>query len=85
MNTAGKQYLYRQFDAMGVPYVPSEGNFILIDPGVDSQPVYLALQQMGVIVRPVKNYGFPTALRVTVGTERQNRRFMSALIKVLKP
>lgn len=83
MNKAGKKYLYRQFDAMCIPYVPSEGNFVLIDPGVDSQPVFAALQQLGVIVRPVKNYGFPTALRVTVGTERQNRRLTAALARVL--
>jgi histidinol-phosphate aminotransferase len=85
MNAAGKKFLYRQFEAMGVPYVPSEGNFILADPGVDSQGVFLALQKLGVIVRPVKNYGFPTALRVTVGTERQNRRLVAALAKALKP
>lgn len=83
MNAAGKAYLYRQFEALGIPYVPSEGNFILIDTGRDSQPVFLAMQQLGVIVRPVKNYGMPTQLRVTVGTPPQNRRLVAGLRKAL--
>jgi len=84
MNSAGKKYLYRQFAAMGMTYVPSEGNFILIDPKVDSMPVFNALQKRGVIVRPVKNYGFPTQLRVTVGTPAQNKKLIAGLRRVLK-
>lgn len=83
VNAAGKAYLYKQFKAMGLPYVPSEGNFVLIDCGRDSQPVFLAMQQLGVIVRPVKNYGMPTQLRVTVGTPAQNRRLAAGLKRVL--
>ena len=64
--------------------MPSEGNFILIDPKTDSQPVFAALQQLGVIVRPVKNYGYQTELRVTIGTARQNRKLVRCLKKVLK-
>ncbi|MCU0605855.1 MAG: histidinol-phosphate transaminase [Candidatus Edwardsbacteria bacterium] len=83
VNAAGKKYLYARFQALGVPAVPSQGNFILIDTGRDSQPVFLAMQQLGVIVRPVKNYGMPTQLRVTVGTPPQNRRLVAALKKAL--
>ncbi|HTY07681.1 MAG TPA: aminotransferase class I/II-fold pyridoxal phosphate-dependent enzyme, partial [Candidatus Edwardsbacteria bacterium] len=85
MNSAGKKYLYREFDAIGMSYVPSEGNFILIDPQVDSAPVSHALQQLGVIVRPVKNYGMPTQLRVTIGTPAQNKRLVAALRRALAP
>ena len=46
MNADGKKYLYRSFEAMGISCVPSEGNFILFDPGVDSQPVFLAMQKL---------------------------------------
>jgi histidinol-phosphate aminotransferase len=84
MNAEGKKYLYQQFQAMGVSYVPSEGNFILIDPKVDSQGVFAGLQKLGVIVRPVKNYGFHTELRVTIGTPRQNKKLVSSLKKVLQ-
>lgn len=84
INDEGKDFLGRQFDRMGIFYVPSEGNFILIDPKIDSDLVFQELQKSGVIVRPVKNYGFPTALRVTVGTLRHNRKLIRALKSVLK-
>ena len=83
MNNAGKKYLYRQFEALGISFVPSEGNFILIDTRVDSAGVFNAMQRLGVIVRPVKNYGYPTRLRVTVGTPAQNRKLVAALAKAL--
>jgi len=84
LNSEGKEFLYKQFQALGIAYVPSEGNFILIDPKVDSMPVFSALQQLGVIVRPVKNYGYQTELRVTIGTARQNRKLIRCLKQVLK-
>jgi len=84
LNSEGKEFLYKQFQALGIAYVPSEGNFILIDPKVDSLPVFTALQKLGVIVRPVKNYGYQTELRVTIGTARQNRKLVRCLKKVLQ-
>lgn len=83
-NDQGKEFLYRQFEKMRMSYVPSEGNFILIDPGIDSDLTFLELQKLGVIVRPVKNYGFPTALRVTVGSMRQNKKLVRSLRLVLR-
>ncbi len=83
-NDEGKEFLYRQFDRMGMFYVPSEGNFILIDPKVDSDRVFLEMQKLGVIVRPVKNYGYPTALRLTVGTMRHNKKMVRALKSALR-
>lgn len=84
VNDQGKEFLYRQFDKMGMAYVPSEGNFILIDPKVDSDLTFQELQKLGVIVRPVKNYGFPTALRVTVGTPRHNKKLVRSLKATLR-
>jgi histidinol-phosphate aminotransferase len=84
MNDLGKEFLYQQFDRTGLFYVPSEGNFILIDPKVDSDLLFTELQKLGVIVRPVKNYGFPTALRVTVGTMKQNKRLVRSLKTALR-
>jgi len=83
MNDQGREYLYCQFEQMGLFYLPSEGNFIFIDPGLDSDRMFLEMQRMGVIVRPIKNYGFPTALRVTVGTPRQNRKLIRSLKKAI--
>ncbi len=84
VNDEGKQFLYRQFEKMKLFYIPSEGNFVLIDPKLDSVEVFTRLQKRGIIVRPVKNYGLPTALRITVGTEKQNKKLVVALRKVLK-
>jgi histidinol-phosphate aminotransferase len=84
MNAEGKEFLYRQFETMGMFYVPSEGNFVLIDPKIDSLQVFNAMQKMGVIVRPVKNYGYDTALRVTVGTMKENKKMLKCLKKAIK-
>ncbi len=84
INDQGKEFLYRQFEQMGLFYVPSEGNFILIDPEIDSQQIFQDLQRMGVIVRTVKNYGYPTALRVTVGTLRQNKKLVRCLKSAIR-
>lgn len=83
INRLGKQYLYKKFEEMGLSYVPSEANFILLDVGQDAGPIYEKLLRLGVIVRPVKGYGFPNHLRVTIGTEKENERFIEALKKVL--
>src|SRR5208282_3081968 len=78
LNRAGLRQLTAALDAMGVGYVPSHGNFLLIHVG-DAAAVYERLLRQGVIVRPVANYGLPEHLRVTVGLEAENQRFLSAL------
>jgi histidinol-phosphate aminotransferase len=83
MNSAGLQQLTSAFDAMGLEYIPSVGNFISVDVARPAAPVYEALLREGVIVRPVANYGMPNHLRVTVGLAEENERFVVALQKVL--
>ncbi|MFO7639558.1 MAG: histidinol-phosphate transaminase [bacterium] len=80
---SGRKYLYRELDRLKVFYVPSFTNFVLVNFPVDSQLVFEALQQRGVITRPIKQYGYPNALRVTIGTQPQNKRFIKALTAVL--
>jgi len=80
---AGKAHLYRFFDEMGLAYVPTCANFILVDTGKDAMTVFQELLKRGVIVRPASGFGLPTHIRVTVGTEEENRRFMDALRGVL--
>jgi histidinol-phosphate aminotransferase len=63
----------------GVPFTPSVGNFLLIDVGRPADGAFEALLQEGVITRPMGAYGFPTRLRVTVGTRGDNERFLAAL------
>ena len=82
LNFAGLEQLMRGLDALGIGYVPSHGNFLLVRIG-DAAAVYDKLLHKGVIVRPVANYGLPEHLRVTVGLEEENRRFLSALREAL--
>lgn len=84
VNAKGKAYLSKSFEEMGLPYIPTQANFITIDMGRDAAPVYQDLLKLGVIVRPIKGYGLPNHLRVTIGTEEQNTRFIEALKTVLK-
>lgn len=83
LNSQGMFQLTAGLDAIGLEYIPSVGNFITIDVGQPVEAVDKALLQQGCIARPVANYGMPNHLRVTIGLEDENRRFLSALAKVL--
>ncbi len=76
-NEEGKRYLYGELNSLGVKYVPTEANFIYILLGRDSKAVYGALLREGVITRPIGPEG--EAIRVTIGTMEENRRFVKAL------
>src|SRR6478609_5519847 len=65
----------------GLAVAPSQANFVLVDVKRPARPVYDALLKKGVIVRPFAS--LPTSLRVTLGTERENDRFLAALGQVL--
>ncbi len=82
-NAAGKAYLYGVFNRIGIEYVESDGNFILVHLNESGQNVADALMRKGVIVRPVAEYGFPNAIRVTIGKREENERFADALKDVM--
>ncbi len=84
VNAAGKRMLYGAFEALGMEYAPTEGNFIWVDVGRNSREVFNALLKRGVIVRTGDIFGAPTHLRVTIGTQSQNETFLNALEEVLK-
>jgi len=79
INHAGLDQLTRGLAAMGVRYVPSHANFLLVHVGTAAGAVYEALLRQGVIVRPVANYGLPEHLRVSVGLPAENQCFLDAL------
>lgn len=81
-NAQGLRQLEGGFREMGLSYVPSVANFILVRVG-DGMDVFAKLQQRGVIVRPMRSYGMPEWLRITVGTEEQNRRLLAELARTL--
>lgn len=79
----GKSYLYDSLKGLGVAYVPSVANFILIDAGRDGVEVFREMLKSGVIVRDMKQYGLKNFIRVTIGTKKENERFIKVLKKVL--
>jgi histidinol-phosphate aminotransferase len=85
LNAEGYRTLTAAFERLGLEYVPSDGNFVLVrvakDDGDDEagERVNLALLRQAVIVRPVGNYGLPQWLRVTIGVPEENAAFLAAL------
>ncbi|MFT3961046.1 histidinol-phosphate transaminase [Propionivibrio sp.] len=78
LNRAGMEQLVAGFRQLGFEFIPSYGNFVAFRAG-DAATVNDKLLRQGVIVRPVAGYGMPEWLRVTIGTEAENRRFLQAL------
>jgi histidinol-phosphate aminotransferase len=81
-NQREMKFLTEELTLLGVRYATSVGNFLLIDTGRDCEEDFMRLLHEGVIVRPMKLYGFPTSLRVTVGTHEENEIFLGALQRV---
>lgn len=79
----GKEFLYREFKKLGLEYVPSATNFILVDIKKDCKEVFKKMLSLGVIVRDMKAWGLDTYIRVTIGTEKENKKFIQALRRVL--
>jgi histidinol-phosphate aminotransferase len=82
-NHEGRLFLYREFERLGLPYVESHTNFILVELGPQAATIQRQLLEKGVIVRPCAAYNLPNCLRVTVGTPAQNARFVESLAGAL--
>jgi histidinol-phosphate aminotransferase len=78
----GVAYLEGEFRRMRLPYVPASANFVMVDVG-KGRDVFNALLREGVIVRPMDGYKLPRYVRVTVGTEPENKKCVAALRRVL--
>lgn len=83
LNTAQRARLERELKALGLTVLPSQANFLAVGFGRDAKPIHQGLLERGVIVRPMASYELPQFLRVTVGTEAENTRFLAALKQVL--
>ncbi len=78
-NKKEKEYLYGELDRLNLNYVESEANFILVDIGMDSMELFTRLMKKGVIIRPGKPLGYNRHIRVTIGTHKENKKFIKAL------
>lgn len=79
----GKNYLYDALTRMGLAYVPSVANFILVDVAKNGATLFKEMLKYGVIIRDMQQYGLKNFIRVTVGTPKENERFIKVLKKVL--
>jgi histidinol-phosphate aminotransferase len=79
LNREGKEFLYREFEALGIEYVPTQANFIYVL-RKGAPELYEKLLMQGVIVRPVG----PQALRISIGLREENQRLVQALRRILE-
>ena len=83
LNDSGMRQLVEGVERLGLGFIPSSGNFLTIDLGREAVAVDQALLHLGVVTRPIANYGLPNHLRVSVGLPEENARFLKALEQVL--
>jgi len=83
VNNKGRDFLYKTFEEMGLRYIPTQANFVMVDLQKNSKEVFIELQKKGVIVRTGDIFGMDTFIRVTIGTTDENERFINALKEVL--
>lgn len=79
----GLQFLMREVEDLGCTTYPTQTNFFLIDVRGSADQLYTSMLNKGVIIRSMGAYGFDTFIRVTVGTEEENKRFVKTLAECL--
>ena len=82
LNAEGLAALERELRAQGFDPVPAVANFLYVEVGEDAEPLFEALLREGVIVRPLRGFGAPGAIRVTVGTPEEVAFFSEALARI---
>ncbi|HOA45728.1 MAG TPA: histidinol-phosphate transaminase [Deltaproteobacteria bacterium] len=79
----GLDMLYASFDRLGLPYVPSQTNFVTVHIGEHALRVYETLLRKGIITRSMASFGLEEYIRVSVGTPGENDAFVAALEEAL--
>lgn len=82
INEEGRRYLVAALQEMGLVVLPAAANFVTVALD-DAQAIYEALLAQGIIVRPLKSYGLPGHLRITIGLPHENQRFVTTLKRLL--
>ncbi len=80
----GLRQMEQGLATLKISSLPTAANFLMIDCKMDSEQLYQRLQQHGIIVRPLHPYGLNNYLRVTIGTEQQNNKFLEKFALCLK-
>jgi histidinol-phosphate aminotransferase len=80
----GREYLREEVRRLGCTSYPSQTNFVLIDVKMDAARIYRALLGKGVIVCPMTLFGLPNCIRTSIGTNEENKRFITVLAECLQ-
>jgi histidinol-phosphate aminotransferase len=84
INALGRKQLYEAFSKLGLPYIESMSNFVLVEIGAKAKYVYEQLLVKGVIVRYGDTWGLPGHVRISVGTPEENTILIEAMISILQ-
>ena len=84
MVAEGKDYLYAEFKKLGLKYLKSAANFIIVDLETDANHVFDQMLEQGLIIRDMGVWGLKTFIRVTIGRPEENKKFIEILKKILK-
>lgn len=78
-----KKLYYKRLEELGLTYVESHTNFILIDTGRDAAQISRQILKQGIIIRPCTGYGLPTCIRVTIGKHEENLHFLDTFKELI--
>jgi len=82
-NQEGKKYFYQELDKLNLEYLRTEANFVFIKLPVSGQILFDKFLKKGIIVRPMAGFGFPNAIRVTIGLPQENEQFFKEFKEIL--
>lgn len=85
VNRSGYEYVTKEFTALKLNWIASYANFVMIDFGTEEKvnDINSKLLQSGIIIRPLKAFGLPHCLRISIGLEEENKAMISSLKKIL--
>ncbi|WP_116771038.1 pyridoxal phosphate-dependent aminotransferase [Maribacter litoralis] len=79
-----RRFVLNGLDALQIKYWPTQGNFVLIDPPINDMEFTTFLEQRGIMVRPVGNFGAPGKVRISFGVREANKALLAALEVMMK-
>ena len=79
-----RKFVLNGLNALQIKYWPTQGNFVLIDPPVPDTEFVSFLEQRGIMVRPVGNFGAPGKVRISFGTRKANKALLASLEVLMK-
>jgi len=86
INASGRKQLALGFTELGLGYIPSQTNFLMVDfasTNCSGPEIFNLLQLRGIIVRPLLPFGLTTWLRISIGLPEENKLLLETLAQIL--